>query len=161
VSRDALADVEPVLGAPHGSGSTSSDGASAIAPVHPAAQRSALVRVRIALAGVGAALVGAAPHVLHHAGPLAGAALLAGASGKLLFATLGFVAAIPMLRKLRRRTGSWRVPTGVLAVMAVVFAFSSFVLGPAIAGDDDEPAATSTTPSRTFPSPAEHEQHHR
>jgi hypothetical protein len=87
--------------------------------------------------------------------------LLAGASGKLLFATLGFVAAIPMLRKPRRHTGSWRVPSGVLAVMAVLFAFSSFVLGPAIAGDDDDPAATHTAPSSRIPSPAEHERHHR
>jgi hypothetical protein len=61
---------------------------------------------------VGAAVLGAAPHVLHHVGPLAGAALLAGATGKLLFGALGFLLAVPMLRRLRRRTGSWRVPGG-------------------------------------------------
>jgi hypothetical protein len=37
------------------------------------------------------AVTGVLPHVLHHIGPLAGAALLAGAGGKLLFAVAGFV----------------------------------------------------------------------
>jgi len=41
-------------------------------------------RMRMAAASVGAALLGAAPHVLHHAGPLAGAALFAGLGGTLL-----------------------------------------------------------------------------
>ena len=41
-------------------------------------------RVRMAAASVGAALLGAAPHVLHHAGPPAGAALFAGLGGTLL-----------------------------------------------------------------------------
>lgn len=75
---------------------------------------------------------------------------------------LGFILAIPMLRRLRRRTGSWRVPGGALALMAVVFAFSSFVIGPALT-DGDEPAA----PTRNVPSapagisPEAHESHHR
>ena len=43
-------------------------------------------------------LIGLLPHVLHHVGPLAGAAILAGAGGTLLFAAIGFVAAIPFLR---------------------------------------------------------------
>lgn len=33
--------------------------------------------------------IGVLPHVLHHVGPLAGAALLAGAGGKVLFAAIG------------------------------------------------------------------------
>ena len=55
----------------------------------PAAPRHGLERVRATFAAVGAAVLGAAPHVLHHAGPLAGAALLAGVGGKLLFGALG------------------------------------------------------------------------
>jgi hypothetical protein len=119
-------------------------------------------RLRAAVAAVGAAVMGAAPHGLHHAGPLAGAALLAGATGKLLFGAAGFLLAIPMLRRLRRRTGSRRVPAGALAVMAVVFAFSSFVIGPALTGDDEPPAPARNVPGAPAGvSPAEHESHHR
>ena len=52
-------------------------------------------RVRAAVPAGGAAVLGAAPHVLHHLGPLAGAALLAGVTGKLLFGALGFLLAVP------------------------------------------------------------------
>lgn len=47
--------------------------------------RSPLERVRMTPAAVGADVLGAAPHVLHHVGPPAGAAVLAGGTGKLLF----------------------------------------------------------------------------
>jgi hypothetical protein len=120
-------------------------------------------RVRAAVAAVGAAVLGAAPHVLHHVGPLAGAALLAGATGKLLFGAVGFALAVPMLRRLHRRHGSWAVPGGVLALMAVVFTFSTFVVGPAITGSDGQ----SSTPAKNSPGapagvrPSEHESHHR
>jgi hypothetical protein len=75
------------------------------------------------LAALGAAVLGAAPHVQHHAGPLAGAAL-----------------------------------------MAAVFTFSSFVIGPAVT---DSGAASTTPNTNRVPSappgvsPAEHEAHHR
>ena len=129
----------------------------------PLRRGAALGRSRAAFTGVGVAVLGAAPHVLHHAGPLAGAAILGGASGKALFAALGFLLAIPMLRRLHRRHRSWAVPTVVLALMAVVFALSTFVVGPAITGDSNEPAS----PTRSVPaapagvSPSEHESHHR
>ena len=120
-----------------------------------------LARVRAALAGVGAAVFGAAPHVLHHVGPLAGAAVLAGATGKVLFGALGFLLAIPMLRRLRRRTGSWRVPGGALALMAFVFAFSSFVIGPALTGGDEPAARAKSLPSAPAGvSSDEHQTHH-
>src|SRR5215217_683503 len=71
---------------------------NASAAVHVrAASRHGLDRVRATLAAVGAAVLGAAPHVLHHAGPLAGAALLAGVSGRVLFGALGLLLAIPLL----------------------------------------------------------------
>ena len=81
-------------------------------------------------------IVGLLPHVLHHVGPLAGAALLAGATGRVLFAAIGFVAAIPFLRRLHRRFRSWRAPAIALAVFAAMFSLSSFVIGPAISGED-------------------------
>ena len=120
-----------------------------------------LVRVRAAVVAVGATLLGVAPHVLHHAGPLAGAALLGGVSGGLLFAAIGFVAAVPMLRRLHRRTASWRMPAAVLGAMVALFTFSTLVLGPALTGDDsDSSPAKPARPGVTQPLPADHDTHH-
>lgn len=58
-------------------------------------------------------VLGVLPHVLHHVGPLAGAALLTGAGGTALFAVIGFMLTIPLLL----RFGSWIAP-------AVASAFS-------------------------------------
>lgn len=102
-----------------------------------------LARVRTTLLALWAAVTGAAPHVLHHVGPLAGTALVAGVGGRILFGALGFVATIPMLRRLHRRTGSWRVPALALAAFVAIFAFSSLFLGPALAGDGDTDAPAS------------------
>ncbi len=96
--------------------------------------------------------IGLLPHVLHHVGPLAGAALLAGATGRALFAAIGFVAAIPFLRRLHRRFGTWRAPAIALALLAVMFSLSSFVIGPAISGD--------SAPARPGIEQGGHEQHH-
>ena len=120
---------------------------------------SPMARLRVALGGIGAAILGAAPHVLHHAGPLAGAALFAGIGGKLVFGALGLLLAIPMLRKLRRHTGSWAAPLGALTLFSVVFLISTFVVGPALTGGDGE-SARDDTPSRQAPAPAGHEEHH-
>lgn len=100
------------------------------------------------------AVIGLVPHVLHHVGPLAGAALLAGVGGTLLFAAIGFVAAIPFLLGLYRRFASWRAPAIALAVFAAMFSLSSFVIGPAISGADDAP----TRPG--IEQRDGHEQHH-
>ena len=96
--------------------------------------------------------IGLLPHVLHHVGPLAGAALLAGATGRALFAAIGFVAAIPFLRRLHRRFQTWRAPAIALAVFAVMFSLSSFVIGPAITGEDG--------PARPGIEQSGHDQHH-
>jgi hypothetical protein len=53
---------------------------AAAPPAVAAPPAGALGRLRAMAAGVGAAVLGAAPHVLHHVGPLAGAAVLAGAT---------------------------------------------------------------------------------
>lgn len=101
-----------------------------------------------------AAFTGLLPHVLHHVGPLAGAALLAGATGRVLFGAIGFVAAIPFLLRLRRRFSTWRAPAIALALMAAAFSLSSFVVGPAIAGGEDEPSRPG------IQQPAGHDEHH-
>lgn len=108
-----------------------------------------------------AAILGIAPHMLHHAGPLAGAALLAGTAGTLLFGAIGLIAAIPFLLRVHRRCGNWRVPAALLATFAAMFALSAFVIGPAITGTGDEGTSTSTqqtapdTPTKTG-----HDAHH-
>src|SRR5512133_1434627 len=137
---------------------------SAAATHLSAAPRYRLDRVRATLAAVGAAVLGAAPHVLHHAGPPAGAALSAGVSGRLLFGALGLLLTIPMLRRLHRRHDSWAVPGGVLALMAGVVTFSSFVIGPALTdsgGGSTTPATKSVPSAPTRVGLAEHEAHNR
>ena len=99
--------------------------------------------------------IGLLPHVLHHVGPLAGAALLAGAGGQVLFAAIGFVAAVPLLLRLHRRFGNWRAPALALAVFAAMFAVSSLVIGPAISGS----GGAKTPPG--IESPGGHASHHK
>jgi hypothetical protein len=94
--------------------------------------------------------LGALPHVLHHVGPLAGAALLAGAAGTALFGAIGLVAAIPFLLRLHRRFGTWRAPVAAAAVFAVMFSLSAFVVGPALTQRGEAPAIEDP----------EHELHH-
>jgi len=109
------------------------------AAVRESVLRRTLRRTWAALVAAWGALIGLAPHVLHHVGPLAGAALLAGTAGTLLFGAIGFVAATPFLFRLYRRFGTWRAPALALAVFAVMFSLSSFVIGPAISGSDEPP----------------------
>lgn len=101
----------------------------------PPVNRTVRQRLWIVASGVGSALLGLTPHVLHHVGLFAGA-LFAGAGGSVLFGVIGFLAAIPFLRRIHRRTGTWRLPAGLLALMAVIFSISTFVVGPAISGSD-------------------------
>lgn len=99
----------------------------------------------ILLAGWGA-VTGVAPHVLHHVGPLAGAAFLAGAGGRALFALIATLISIPFLFRLRRRFHSWVAPLIALVLMSAAFALSTFVIGPAITGEDTRAPANNTTP---------------
>lgn len=105
-----------------------------------------------ALVGVWGGFIGLVPHVLHHIGPLAGAAILAGATGRAVFAGLGLVAAIPFLRRVHRRFASWKAPVLALAIFSAMFALSSFVIGPAISGSDQ--------PRSPGSGQENHEQHH-
>ena len=97
-------------------------------------------------------IVGLAPHVLHHIGPLVGTALVAGTGGTALFGILGLVASVPMLIKLRRRFSSWWAPALALGVFTAMFLISSFVVGPLISAPD-----APTTPGV---SQLEHIAHH-
>mgnify|MGYP000147275046 CR=1 FL=1 len=99
-------------------------------------RRSLAERAWSAVLAAWGAFIGLVPHVLHHVGPLAGAALLAGATGRALFAAIGFVTAIPFLRRLHRRFQTWRAPAIALAIFVAMFSLSSFVIGPAISGED-------------------------
>lgn len=103
------------------------------ATVIPAGGRRTVAgRLYGALSGAVGAVAGIAPHVLHHAGPLAGAAIVGGASGSVLFGALGFVLTVPMLLRLRRRFGGWVAPGIALAIFAVMFAVSTVWIGPAV-----------------------------
>lgn len=105
--------------------------------------------------GTVAAISGIAPHVLHHVGPLAGTALLAGAGGTVLFGLAGFALSIPMLLRLRRRFGSWAAPAVASAIFVGVYLFSALVVGPAITA---EPAGAEVPAAS--PSPSDHAGHH-
>lgn len=109
-------------------------------------------RVWSGLAALWVAVTGLAPHVLHHVGPLAGAAIVSGALGTSLFAAVGFVATVPLLLRLRRRFGSWKVPGLALALFALVFTFSTLVVGPAVTGGGEVDSSPATGP--------DHEAHH-
>ena len=98
-----------------------------------------------------AVVAGAAPHVLHHVGPLAGAALLAGISGKAVFFALGAILSLPLLRRIYRRFGTWIAPALALAAFAAMFVFSSSVIAPRLTADD-APATRLEQPS--------HNEHH-
>ena len=129
------------------------------------ARLSALNRVRVWIGSAVAAFLGLLPHLLHHAGPLAGAALLGGVAGSLLFGVIGFIAAIPFMLRLHRRSGDWRLPAAAMALFVVVFSISTFVIGPAINGSGSEnsaPAPSSGENGSQTPSESQsaHESHH-
>lgn len=127
------------------------------------APRTPRARVAALVSSAVAAVLGIAPHVLHHAGPLAGAALLAGAGGALLFGVIGLVAAIPFLLRVRRRCGNWRVPGALLALFAAVFSISTFVIGPALSGSDSAATSKPTTEQIAPGTPEKegHDAHHK
>ena len=121
---------------------------AAATPVAPA-RRSLGARLLGAVVAGWAVATGVAPHVLHHVGPLAGAALLAGFGGKALFFVLGLILSVPMLRRLYRRFGT------LVAPFAAVFTFSSLVIAPRLTGADNSPTAPPG-----IEQPSGHESHH-
>lgn len=126
----------------------------------PAPPSRGLARLRLALGSLASGMLGLAPHVLHHVGPLAGAALLAGSTGRALFGGLGLLVAVPGLLLMRRRTGSWRRPVAALALFATLFSLSSFLVVPALTGAQPSEVRPTTPPAPT-PAEPEHGGHHR
>ena len=112
-------------------------------------------RFGAAILAVWGVLVGVAPHVLHHVGPLAGAALLAGAGGKLLFGALGLVLSIPFLLRLYRRFHTLLAPALACVAFAAIFAVSTLVVSPLITGNGD----SGNTPG--IGQPTGHASHHQ
>ena len=95
-----------------------------------------------AASGAVGAVTGLAPHVLHHIGPIAGAAFLTGTEGSFLFGALGFALTIPMLVRLKRRFGSWVAPGIALTLFAVMFTISTLWIGPTLRGQWSTDAST-------------------
>lgn len=117
----------------------SSEGALVDVPRQTASSEHALVDLAGRVIGAASAAVGAvsglAPHVLHHVGPIAGAALLTGAEGSALFGLLGFGFTIPLLLRLKRRFGTWLAPAIALAFFLATFSISTLWVGPIIRGE--------------------------
>ena len=118
-------------------------------------RRGVLGTVWSSVTAVVGGIMGLLPHLLHHVGLLGGAVLVTGATGNVVFAVLGLLLSLPLLRRLYRRFRTWKAPAIALAVFALMFSLSAFVIGPAISstgdsGDDPQPPApTSPTPSPT------------
>ena len=114
---------------------------SAIAEtVRPGLLRRASQRALSALLAAWGLMTGIAPHVLHHVGPLAGAALLAGAGGRLLFAAIALIVSIPFLLRIHRRFKTWVAPGIALAAMTASFTLSTVLIGPLITGSKNGPS---------------------
>ena len=118
--------------------------------------RGALASVWNAVCAAIGTITGLLPHVLHHIGLLAGAALVTGVVGNVAFAAVGLLLSIPLLRRLYRRFGTWKAPAIALTLFAVMFALSAFVIGPAIS---NRAPADNPAPVRT-PTPSDHSSHH-
>jgi hypothetical protein len=133
-----------------GSGSQSSS--PAIRAKRPV--RSAWATIR---AGLGAAL-GVLPHLMHHVGLLAGAALLTGALGNGILYGIGLLMSIPLLRRLRSKFRTVWAPVIGVAVFTGLFSLSAFVIGPALGTSGQEVPVKAPTPTLTTSDG--HEVHH-
>lgn len=122
--------------------------------------RSLPQRIWLTLSAAWAVVTGLAPHILHHIGPLAGAALFAGVTGSLLFGALGLVLAIPFLRRMYRRFGNWRAPAVAIGLFVAVFSISTFVVGPQINSGSGSESATPASSPQPDQGGNGHEGHH-
>ncbi|MEO6399129.1 MAG: hypothetical protein ABIP13_11720 [Tepidiformaceae bacterium] len=120
-------------------------GEASASPGQP--NRGWIARLYGALSGAVGTIAGITPHVLHHVGPVAGAAVLTGTGGSILFGAIGFAVTVPLLLRLRRRFGSWLAPGIALAIFAAMFIISTIWIGPAVRdainGDDGGPTPVS------------------
>ena len=112
-----------------------------------------LARAYGVLSGIVGAIAGITPHLLHHLGPILGAAVLTGAAGSALFGVLGFVLTLPLLFRLKRRFGTWVAPGVALAFFVLSFTVSTLWIGPAIRGDAAGGVSTPADPHHPAASP--------
>lgn len=134
-------------------GGTVANGAAQVdRPAEPSHGRGRLATLWSGVTAAVGAAMGLLPHLLHHVSFFAGAVLVTGVGGNLVFGALGLLLSVPLLRRLYRRFGTWKAPTAAVAVFAVMFSLSAFVIGPAISDTDPEP-----TPEQIDP---EHSEHH-
>ena len=115
-----------------------------------------VARLYSALSGVVGTVAGITPHVRHHVGPVAGAALLTGTGGTVLFGAIGFALTVPLLLRLKRRFGTWLAPGVALAVFAAMFTISTLWIGPAVRdaiGDGGEEQAPGPDPHHSSSNP--------
>ena len=124
---------------------------------HEEQPRSRLRAVRDAAGAALGTVMGIVPHVLHHIGVLAGAALVTGATGNLVFFLVGLLFSAPLLRRIHRRFKTPWAPALAVLVFAALFSLSAFVVGPALAGESPAPQVTTPVPST---GPDEHGAHH-
>ncbi|MCG6567664.1 hypothetical protein [Tessaracoccus sp. ZS01] len=133
-----------------------------MAPAEPAGggARSLLGTIWAGARATVGALMGLAPHVLHHVGFLAGAAILTGFLGNAVLYVAGLLLSIPLLRRIHRRFATWKAPAIGVVIFSTLFLFSTLVLGPLFnpdPGSGDEPDAPA--PAAT-PAEEEHDGHH-
>ena len=125
------------------------------AAAEPSRGRGRLAAWWSAVTAATGAVMGLLPHLLHHIGFLAGAALVTGVGGNLLFGALGLLLSVPLLRRLYRRFRTWKAPAVAVTVFAVMFSLSAFVFGPALSDTDPGPE-----PGPTEPIDPDHREHH-
>ena len=137
-------------------GDTDPDAPEQIDPAaEPSPGRGRLAALWNAVTAAVGAVMGLLPHLLHHVSFFAGAALVTGVGGNLLFGVLGLFLSVPLLRRLYRRFRTWKAPAVAVAMFAVMFSLSAFVIGPAISDTDPQPA-----PGPTEQIDPEHDEHH-
>ena len=124
------------------------------APHRPSRWRTTWASVRAAIG----ALLGLVPHVMHHIGILAGAALLTGVFGNSLLYAIGLLFSIPLLKRLRKRFGTWKAPAIGVAVFTAMFLLSALVIGPAINRSSTPPAPQTSLPPTI--ATGDHAAHH-
>lgn len=112
--------------------------------------------VRDAVGAAVGAVLGLAPHVLHHVGLIAGTAFISGAGGNALFYAVGLLLSVPMLRRIHHRFGTWIAPALAVVVFTAMFLVSALVVGPAITSDDGPTEGPARTPTPT----EQHTEHH-
>lgn len=138
------------------SGGTVADAPSQMEPeAEPAHGRGRLATLWNAMTAAVGALMGLLPHLLHHVSFLAGAVLVTGVGGNLMFGALGLLLSVPLLRRLYRRFRTWKAPAVAVTVFAAMFSLSAFVIGPAISDTDPQPA-----PEPTEQVDPDHDEHH-